>query len=403
MLRSLTEIQRAAPEVVLANLASDNRADSVHAAQRLIGEASSFGLGLREYCRLAIDPRMSEDPARFRVGANDNELLNGYEAALVHLNLPTRNDLDGGITLQLAADTFQTSTGVRAFFPEVIDDMVRWNYRQTQFERVSGLVMQSRTVAGNELLSTVITDTQNDYEEAQRAIAEGGRFAIHTIKGSQNAVKFWKFGGGYKTSYEFSRRISLDYLTPYAVRTQNETERSKVAVATFVLLNGDGLQGAAPVVNQSSFNTVVATGNSTNGQLSWKHLTAWFAKRAQEGAPIDTVLGNWNAYLQWLWLFELKGTGTISDAEKMAASGFKAGGVPTLQGLINFELSTTMPDGQLLGFSKPFTLEELVEGGSLISESERSIQTQEITYVKSENSGFRLPFGDTRSVFNYNG
>lgn len=402
MLKPLSLIERASPEAVLVNLRSDSKQTSLDAAATLIAQASEYGLGLRDYLRLRIDPRLSENVSQFQVGANDNDLLTGYEAALAYLTLPTRDDLDGGITLQLAADTFQTFPGVRAFFPEVVDDMVKWNYRQTNFERLAGFISQTRTVSGNEVLSTVITDTQADYEEAARAIAEGGRIAIHTIKGSQSAVKFYKFGGGYKTSYEFSRRVSLDYLTPYAIRTQIETERSKVAVATYVLLNGDGVHGAAPVTNQSTYNTTVGT-NATNGSISWKHLTAWLAARAQAGAPIDTVSGNWNAYLQWLWLFELKGQGTRSDAEHLAAAGFKVGGVPTLHGMINFELSTTVPDGQLLGFGKGFTLEELQEGGSLIAESERSIQTQEVTYVKTENSGFRLPFGDTRSVYNYAG
>lgn len=399
MLQSLTLITRASPEAVLAGLRSDNRGDSIEAAQNMIAEAQSYGLGLRDFLRLRVDPRLAEDPAAFAADAS-GELLTGYEAALSYLNLPTRNDFDGGITLQLAADTFQTQPGVRALFPEVVDDMVRWQYRQTEFENISQIISNSRTISGNEILSTVITDTKADYEEAVRAVAEGGRIPIHTIKSSSQSAKMWKFGSGYKTTYEFNRRVALDYLTPYAIRTQIETQRSKVAVATYTLLNGDGVTGVAPVVAQSSFNTPAGLA-STNGTLSWKHMTAWFAARAQAGAPIDTVIGNWNAYLQWLWLFELKGTGTLSDAEKLASSGFRVSGVPILTGTINFVLSTTMPDNQLLGYAKGFTLEELVEAGSLISESERSITTQEVTYVKTENSGYRLVFGDTRSVLNY--
>lgn len=400
MLKSLSDIRRMSPEAALANLASYSPGTSLDAATRLIGQASSYGLGLRDYLRIAVDARLSATPDIYAVDGNGT-LLNGYEASLLHLNLPTRNDLDGGITLQLAADTFQTFPGVRAFFPEVIDDMVRWQYRQLSFETLDGMISQSRTINGNELLSTVIDDTQADYEEAVRAVAEGGRIPIHTIKGSSQSVKLWKFGGGYKTTYEFSRRVALDYLTPYAVRTAVETQRSKVAVGTYVLLNGDGAHGAAPVSNQSGFNATVGT-SSVNGKLSWKHLTAWFAARAQAGVPVDTVLGNWNAYLQWLWLFEIQPSGgKFSDAEQMANTGFKPGGVPILNGAVDFKLSTTMPDGQLLGFSKTFTLEELVEANSLIAESERSIQTQEVIYVKTENSGFRLPFGDTRSVYVY--
>lgn len=401
MLQPTTKIQRAAPSAVLASLRSDSTTESVEAANRLIAEASSYGLGLRDFLRLRIDPRLAGDEERAQYASNDGGFLNGYEAALVHLGLPTRDDLDGGITLQLAADTFQTYQGVRAFFPEVVDDMVKWQYRQTNFEKISGLVAQSRTVAGPQVISTVINDTQADYQDATRAIAEGGRIPIHSIKGSQNNVQFWKFGNGYKTTYEFNRRVALDYLTPYAVRTQTEIEASKVALATAVLINGDGVNGAAGVVNQSSYNTAAGS-NATNGKISWKHLTAWLVARAKAGVPVDTVVGNWDAYLQWLWLFEIQPNGgTFSDAQKMAAVGFRPTGVPILNGVVNFELSSQMTANQLMGYAKGYTLEEMVEANSLITESENSIKTQEVTYVRTENSGFRLIFGDTRSIYNY--
>jgi hypothetical protein len=54
-----------------------------------------------------------------------------------------------------------------------------------------------------------------------------------------------------------------------------------------------------------------------------------------------------------------------------------------------------------MGLSRGDTLEELVEAGSNIDESERAIQNQSITYVKSENAGYKLAFGDTRSIYNY--
>lgn len=402
MLRSTTEIKRASPEAVLASLRSDSPHASKEAAVKLIGEAKSYGLGLRDYLRLKVDPRLSadEDERKRFLLPEGNAFLNGYESSLAYLGLPTRDDFDGGVTLQLAADNFQTFPGVRAFFPEVVDDMVKWNYRQTNFEKISDVVSQTRTVSGAQVISTVITDTQADYQEGTRAIAEGGRIPIHAIKGSQSTVGFYKFGNGYKTSYEFQRRVALDFLTPYAVRTQTEIEASKVAVATYLLINGDGVNAAADVVTQSSFNTAAGV-TATNGQLNWKSLTAWLTSRAKAGAPIDTVMGNWDAYLQWLWLFSLETTGNVSDATNLERVGYKPGGVPILSGSVQFVLSSTVPANQLVGFSKAFTIEEMVEAGSLIQESENSIETQEVTYVNTQDSGFRMIFGDTRSIFNY--
>ena len=213
----------------------------------------------------------------------------------------------------------------------------------------------------------------------------------------------WKIGGGYKTSYEFSRRARLDILTPYANRINRELERSKVAVGTSVLVNGDGVVGAAPVVTQSSFNST-AIGTATNNVLSYKHLLAWLVARAQAGTPVDTVVGNWDAYIQWLLLFAVplaNGGGDMTAAANMARAGFQVGGVPILQGQVNFAISSTATANQLLGYSKSDTMEQLQEAGSLISEAERAVMNQSVTYTKSEVSGFRLVFPDTRSILNF--
>lgn len=399
MTKSTSDIKKAAPETVLAGLLdSKSTGASLEAAANLISQAKEYGLDLRSFLRLSIDASMSEHKGDY-VANNNGEFLNGYEASLSFLNLPIRDDLDAGVMLQAAADTFQTFPGTRALFPEVVDDMVMWKVRQTNFETTDGMIAQRRTINGNEILSTVVNDTTADYDEAVRAVAEGGRIPIHSIRSSQKSVKFWKFGSGYKTTYEFNRRASLDILTPYAARVQKNIERSKVSVATSVILNGDGVSGAASVVGQSSYNNANTTGTATAGKLSYKHLAAWLVARAKAGSPIDTVLGNWDMYLQWLFMFAIPSTNaTTTDADLLARTGFQVGGVPILSGNINFKLSSDMPANQLAGYSRADTLEEMTEAGSLISESEKSIQTQEVTYVKTENSGFRLIFDDTRSV-----
>ena len=58
-----------------------------------------------------------------------------------------------------------------------------------------------------------------------------------------------------------------------------------------------------------------------------------------------------------------------------------------------------MPDKQLLGFIKNETLQELVEEGSQIAESERYIRSQRVIFVKTETTGYKLIFGDTRSIY----
>jgi hypothetical protein len=60
-----------------------------------------------------------------------------------------------------------------------------------------------------------------------------------------------------------------------------------------------------------------------------------------------------------------------------------------------------MPNQKLLGITRGETLEELVEAGSSISESERSILNQTMTFVNTENTGYKLAYGDTREIYDY--
>lgn len=398
-LKPLTQLTaaRKAPEGLLAALAvRDNKRASADAGLQLIAEARSYGLEMRDYLRLAVDPMASDKPELY-------EGLNGYEAALKFLNLPVGNDYDSGVVLDLASDTFEYSPGTRALFPEVVDDVVRFASRQVDYENLESLIASTRTINGVEMISTVVNDENPEDFKIFGPVSEFGRFRIGSIKTSETRVKMWKIGGGYRTSYEFQRRSRLDLLTPYANRMQRELNLSKVGLATDLLINGDTVNQPAPVVLQSSFNDLHGAGVADAGRISYKHLLQWFVARAKAGVPIDTVVGNWDAYLDWLFLFALPTANatTRTDAENLAATGFRIGGVPILNGQINFVLSTTMPAGQLLGFRKGETLEQLIEAGSLISESERAVQTQSITYVKSEVSGFRLVFGDTREIYDY--
>src|SRR5690606_12688282 len=107
------------------------------------------------------------------------------------------------------------------------------------------------------------------------------------------------------------------------------------------------------------------------------------------------------AYIEWLELFAVTGQGIRSDADDAAVQGFQFGGVPILQGRVNFQLSSAAPDGKLIGFSQGDTIEELIEAGSDIEESERAIGNQSITVVKTANAGYKLNFSDTRSIFNF--
>lgn len=387
--RSLTEIKRLPIDQVIGGLLADNQEHSRDAGLRLVQEARSFGIGVRDYLRLAVDTRSDPKLAE----------LDGYEAALVKLNLPFKNDFDKGIVLQAASDSFQRFPGTRAMFPEVIDDMLRWQNRQNQFESVKPFIAQSRTISGNEMISTAVLDDSKDRDTF--TIPELANIPVRSIRTTQTAVGIFKHGSGYRTSYEFARRASLDILTPYAARVQRELELSKVKAAVSILINGDGVHSAAPSKNQSSF---FGYDNGQANKLQYKPLIAWLIKRAQAGVPVDTVIGNYDAYIEWLFMF------APVNVMKSVAEHMQAGlpvpklavSVPVGNVDVNFAMASSMPAGKLLGLTKAETLEELVEAGSQIAESETAVRNQSVTYVRTESTGYKLAFGDTREIFVFN-
>lgn len=396
MNKPLNTIKRGSVEAVLGGINSEDNQTSTNAGLKLAAEAREYGIGIRDYLKLCIDTTagVGENKSMF---LTQNGHLNGYEAATMYLNLPTRNNFEQGIVLQAASDTFNTRPGARGLFPAIIDDMLQWTHRQDRLESTAGLIAQSRTITGNELVTQVVSD--DSAQLAAFTVPELANIPVQTIMTTEQAVKMYKHGSAIRTSYEFNRRASLDLLTPYAARINRGLEISKVAAATALLRNGDGVNGAAEAMVISTFDADLS-GTKTLKD-NYVAFMKFLVKRAASGRPINTIVGNLEAYIE-LFLMFTPTVGNTSTAEHLQANGAPTIGLnlPVLKG-VKFELSTTMPNGKLMCYSQEDTLEELVEANSQIAESEQAIKNQSVTYVRTENTGYRLIFGDTRTELNF--
>jgi len=387
----LIDIKRQPVEAVLADLRSDSIGQSTEAGRKLVRQAHEVGLNLRDYLTLAIDTRQGDHAERFHE-------LNGYEAALAYLNLPIRNDLESGVLLQAASETFQKYPGTRAMFPEVIDDMLRWKNRQDQIETVAPMLAQSRTINGTELISTVVLD--DSQERDTFTVPELATIPVRTVRTSEQTVRMFKHGSAYRTSYEFNRRASLDILTPYAARVARELEIAKVRAATSVLINGDGVNPPATVENISIYDPNFTAGKPL--QQNYKALAKFLMNMAKADTPADVLVGNFDMFVELVFMFSQ----TLSSAKSTIEKVSEAGGpvinlnLPIMNGSVDFVLSSATPANQLIAFNRAETLEELKEAGSDISENERSITNQSITYVRTETTGYKLALGDTRRILN---
>lgn len=390
---SLLEIaaKRQPAETLLAGLLDKNHSTSLKAGEDLVMAAKNCALSLPDYLTLAVDTGE---------GQFKDTGLNGYEAALAYLNLPIRDDFANGVVLQAAAETFQTFPGTRAFFPPVIDSILQWKYRQTNLETVDSIVSQTRSISGNEMITQVIDDKEADYQQTG-VIAEGANIPVRSLRATEKAVKFYKFGGGIEFTYEFERRAAIDLVTPYAARQNREVEIGKVAMATTMLINGDGIHPAAPLVTATTVAATIANAPTVlPGRMQWEIFLKWLVSRAQAGVPVDTVVGNYDMHFEWMRMFAtpFANSGPTQSEILQKAGVQTAIENPRFNFNVDFALSTTAPAAKLIGFIKGETVEELVENGSDIEESIRSVGNQKVKYVKTTNRGYKLNFGDTRSI-----
>jgi len=389
---------RRAPEQVLAGLLSKSRDESRNAGLALCEDARAYGIGIADYLKLSIDPRLAEKPVQF-------EGLDGLEASFAYLGLPVKDDFANGAVLQAAADTFVTYDGTRALFPPVIDTMLRWKNRINLIEFVAPMVGNSRPISGNELITTFVEDDTSARQTS--TIAEFANIPVRQVSTSEQSVKIFKHGSGYEFSYEFARRAMLDVLTPFAARVERQLELSKVKAATSILINGDGVNAAATTVSSSSqLPYGYTSGYTANGSINYKALLGWLVNRAAAMWPVDTVIGNYSMYCDWLLLFTPTLSTQTSEAQYQmdhlgsAAPNLKQN-LPILLNGVQFVISSTVPNGQLIGLTKPECLEELVESGSQIAESERSIRNQAIQYFRTENTGYKLVFANARQIIDF--
>lgn len=400
-LKSKTEIVRGAPSEVLAGVMNADHRISEDAGMTLCRRAAEYGLNLRDYLRLAVDPRMEKDEkVRAQFAANDGRFLNGYEASLAFCQLPIRDDFDNGVTLQLAADSFASRKGLRAFFPEVVEEVVRWKHKQDPWATTDGLIANKRTIDGVEMITKVNIDDDSQ-TLGSFTMPEYGRLPTFTLSASDTAIKFYKFGSAIKTSYEFERRVTVDILTPYAKRVERRKEIDKLRVATNVMVNGDGVHKPALTENLKDSKW---GGDWTNGKTlknNYMALMKFLASRAYADMPVDTIGGNINTYIELFMMFYPTNV-VKSEMEHMQMHGAPRVSLTLpIFNDVNFKLLPSMPDNKMLCFSVDDSLEELTEAGSKISESEKSIQNQSYFYTNSENMGYRLLFDDTRVLVEF--
>lgn len=389
-MKNVTEIQKRKLADIVNPLMSDNAHDAIYAGQKLLNEAKSYGLSLDQYLDLAVNLEEGEEARLY----DDGKGLSGFEQVMFKMGLPTHTSYRNQVVLAQASDTFATKPGSRIMFPYTIDNVLRWNNNLNNLENVSNLIASSRTVQGNELIRIVAEDTAGARKSFR--VGEGAQIPVRKVKYGEKAVTFYKHGSGIEYTYEFDRRAALDIITPFAARVARDLEMSKMAAATDIMINGDGINGAATALSQATLDT-----SATDGTISYNGLLAAIAQSVAAYHPVDTIAGDINAYIQLMKLFSTTTNSAFDVDQKAEKGGPRFLQMNNIFTPVNFVLDSSVPAGKILMFNRPDTLEELVEAGSNIAEQVKDAESQTIKYLKTENTGYSLIYPDCRYVYTY--
>lgn len=393
--QNLINIKKRSVNDLITPLLCAGQTDSGEAGMRLVREASSFGLTLPDFLKLAVDVKNDENAAKAHLSG-----MNGYEIVKMALNLPTKNDFANQIMLAQSTEIFAQYPGARALFPHVIDDVLRWKGRIDNNMNVADLCFNSRTIAGPEMTRIVIEENEKDSTSTFR-VAEGANIPLRTVKTGENSVAMYKHGTGFSFTYEFANTVSLDLLTPFAARVERRLMLSKMQQATELMINGYSNAyagyGPATTVKQVTLNAA-----KNDGNLDFETLLKHIINEAKRGVTVTSIAGNYDAYFQFAKMFSPDKAG-FNEPDALAAKGMApafTSGLKLFEG-VKFVLDTFVPAGKLLCFNKNETLEELIQANGRIEEEESCIRNQTKMYVRTEIAGYSLVFGDTRSIYDY--
>lgn len=388
-------VVKQSPEKLMAGLLSGGD-NSKSAAIAVLRDARACGLSLNAYLSVASDPSLSEN--------TQIQKMNPMQAVYASANLVNNTATpEAQALLAASSDSFATNPGLSILMPAIVENIIRQRGVQTPIENVNDFIVQTRQVAGSEVITKGAWGGTDTDSFEQRIVAEGSQIAKRTINATQTNVKFWKLGSAIEFTYEASRRLTPDMLVPFLARMEDQRQRDRAAGAVYTLINGDA--GGHAAIQEVQISDAAYGG--TLGKLSENAAAflRFLISRAKAGRAINTIAANYDTVSEMMLMFPVHQTGT-----SVLATGIN-GAAPNqpfnvqLPGGLRFSfkvaVSSEVPEGALIAFDSSSTLEELQETGSAISEQEKAIGNQVVTYVNTLNSGFKFAIDESRIMLRW--
>ncbi len=266
---------------------------------------------------------------------------------------------------------FETSNSA-ALFPEYVSRAVKQGMENADY---LGDIIAARTVIDGMDYRSVVSDPTDD-EKSLKPVAEGASLPQTNVRTSENLVKLIKRGRMLVASYEAIKYQRLDLFTVTLRQIGAHIAREQLRDAVDVLINGDGNNNAASVINVT-----------TSGTLTYSDLLKLWAGLAPY--ELNTLLAPTDVMQKLLALTEMKdaqaGLTFQGTGEMITPMGAKLMHIPA------------MVSSKIIGLDKNCAL-EMVQSGDIAMDTDKLIDRQLERATISCTAGFAKIFTDSAKV-----
>lgn len=326
--------------------------DNIKLEKGLYGTGKSFTQALE-----AIDPSENYQGTHL-------EGLDAYQRQLKRFDIKVSGKNSDSI------EKFFRTSDSAALFPEYVSRAVAQGVEEADL--VSKITAATTTIDGMDY-RTIACKTE-DYNPA--VVAEGTAIPETEIGIQENLVKLHKRGSLLQASYEAIKFQRLDLFTITLKQIGAALARAQLADAITVLMNGDGNENPAEVLNVSS-----------SGSVTYADLVDFWNKFAPYN--LTTLVASPDALGQLLKLGEFRDAYTGLDFHS-------TGKLITPFGAELYK-STAVPSGTIIGLDKNCALEKVQAGGISVEYDkliDRQLERAAITAI----TGFAKIYNDSSKV-----
>lgn len=271
---------------------------------------------------------------------------------------------------------------------------LRWSQEIAPAVPLSEIIARTEPIEGQDYRALYLT---YDAEQLRKfRIGESAEIPEAVLQRSERTVTLKKYGRRLTATYEDMRRMRVDKLTAEIAFMAVQAETDKVAAALNTILNGDGNSGTAA----TSYNLTTLDSAATAGSLTLK---GWLSFKKKLANPyfITTALMQEAVALQ----LELLNMGSANVPLVSVAGSGEMGRLRSINQTadqVGYGWLSDAPTLKIVGFDNRRSIEQLVEIGGDITETEKFVTNQTQTLVMSEWSGFAIVDPNANIVLDVN-